>query len=341
MTQTSDRLAAAISVDEILPNIAEATVNGTGAVAGQVTAFLPGGGRKSVEWPAAGIATSFPIAVPVTYHGDEVGEIAIATLHGEKLRSEARELLAALAGQAGIAVHNARLTIELEARLQEISTQADELRASRQRIVTAREAQRQRVVEVIADRVETRLDRVAELLDRLGPLLVSDVDLALAHIDALTDEAGQALEALRELARGIFPAILADQGLGPALHAVVRSVEPWSVDVLLGEIDGSCRHDAQAETTVYFCVVQALQNAGKYAPGSDVVVRVDPEPDRLTFSVSDNGPGADPRCFREGNDIRAMRDRVEAVDGEFEATTELGTGTVISGSVPAHRLPVR
>ena len=340
MTQTSDRLAAAISVDEILPDIAKATVNGTGAVAGRVTAFLPGGGRTTVEWPATGIATSFPIAVPVSYHGEEVGEIAIATLHGEKLRSEARELLTALAGQAGIAVHNARLTIELEDRLREISAQADELRASRQRIVAAREAQRQRVVQVIADRVETRLDRVAELLEGLAPLLVRDPDLAVARIDELTAEAGHGLEALRELARGIFPAILAEQGLGPALHAFLRTAELASVDVLLGEIDGSRRHEAQAETTVYFCVVQALANAGKYAPGSDVVVRVDPEPGRLTFSVSDNGPGADPQRFREGNDIHDMRDRVEAVDGDFEATTALGMGTVISGSVPARLLDV-
>jgi signal transduction histidine kinase len=335
MAQTGDRLAGAISVDEILPDIAEATVRGTGAVAGQVTAFLPGGGSTTVEWPAAGTATSFPIVVPVSYCDEEVGRISLATVHGERLRPEAEELLAALAAQAGIAVNNARLTIELEARLREISAQADELRASRQRIVAARHAQRQRVVQLIRTRVEVRLDRASAMLDGLGLLLRSDLDDAVDQIDRLVGECGDALDALRALARGIFPAILADQGLGPALDAYVRQADLRTVDVRLDGLDGSRRHDPQAEATVYFCVVQAVANAGTYAPGSDVVVLVHGEPGRLAFSVSDDGPGADPVRLRNGNDVRDMRDRVEAVGGAFEATTAPGEGTVISGSVPA------
>jgi signal transduction histidine kinase len=335
MAQTSDRLAGAISVDEILPDIAEATVRGTGAVAGQVTAFLSGGGSRTVHWPDAGIATSFPIVVPVRYRDEEVGRISIATVHGERLRPEAEQLLVALAGQAGIAVHNARLTIELEARLREISAQADELRASRHRIVSARQAQRQRVAELIHSRVEARLEHASDMLDVLEPMLASDVERAVEQIDRLVEECGGALDALRDLARGIFPAILGDQGLGPALDAYVRRADLKTVDVGWGGLDGTCRHDPQAEATVYFCVIQALGNAIEYAPSSDVVVRVCAEPGRLTFSVSDDGPGADPIRLRDGNDIRDMRDRVEAVGGDFHATTSIGTGTVISGAVPA------
>ncbi len=334
MAETSDRLAAAISIDEILPSIAQASVTGVGGVAGQVTAFLPGGGRKTVEWPEAGIVTSFPFVMPVTYQGEAVGEIGVATVRGERLRPEAKALLAALAGQAGLAVNNARLAIELKARLQEISGQAAELRASRQRIVTARQVQRQRVVQIIHDQVEIRLDRAAEMLDELEPLLGSDVERSRECVDSLVDECGNALGALRELARGIFPAILADRGLAAALDAYVLRADMANVDVRFDRVDATDRCDPQAEVVVYFCVIQALANVGAYAPGSSAVVRVRVEMDHVTFSVADDGPGTDPQRLQAGGDVRDMRDRVEAVGGELDALTTPGEGTVISGSVP-------
>ncbi len=131
MAEFSDRLASAISVDEILPRIAETAVTGVGGIAGQVTAFLPGGGSRTVEWPKNSNVTSFSYVMPVTYRGDDVGEIAVATAHGERLRPEEEELLAALGAQAGLAVNNARLTIELQARLEEISVRARDLRTRR------------------------------------------------------------------------------------------------------------------------------------------------------------------------------------------------------------------
>ncbi|MDZ4828492.1 MAG: hypothetical protein SGJ13_18790 [Actinomycetota bacterium] len=337
MAEASDRLAGAISVEEILPRIAEATVKGVGGVAGQVTAFLPGGGSRTVEWPAGGLVDSFPFVVPVMYGGDEVGEIAIATAHGERLRPEDEELLTALAAQAGLAVNNARLTIELQARLQEISEQAAELHASRQRIVTARQEQRQRVVQLIHDRVEVRLDRVGSMIEELDPLLPTHVDDAFVCIDALLEECGAALDGLRDLARGIFPAILADQGVVSALDAYVLQAR-LPVDVRLDGSGAMDRYDAQSETTVYFCAIQALANAGTYASGSNVVVEVRAEFGRLAFSVVDDGPGVDPHRLLAGADVRDMHDRVEAVGGELETTSELGVGTTIVGWVPLHTL---
>lgn len=337
MAEVSGRLAGAISVEEILPRIAEATVKGVGGLAGEVTAFLPGGGSRTVEWPGTGIVTSFPFVVPVAYRGEHVGQIAVAMAHGERLRPEAEALLAALAAQAGLAVNNARLTIELQSRLQEISVQAAELRASRQRIVTARQAQRQRVVQLIHERVVVRLGRASEMLDELEPLLLDDVEDAVECIDALLDECRDALDALRELARGIFPALLADQGVVPALEAYVLR-EQLPVDVQLEGMDASERYNPQAEATVYFCVIQALANAGAYAPGSAVSVSVRAELDHLVFGVVDDGPGTDPQRLRAGADIQDMRDRVEAVGGAFAATSAPGEGTAISGRVPVESL---
>ena len=232
MAEFSARLAGAISVDEILPRIAEDTVKGVGGVAVRVTALLSGGRTRTVEWPESGVVTSFPYVTPVTYRGTEVGQIAVATAPGERLRPKEEQLLTALAAQAGIAFNNARMAIELQARLQEISIQTAELHASRQRIVTARQAQRQQVVGLIHDRVEVRLERGSNLLDELEPLLACDVERALERIDALSGECGEALDAMRELARGIFPAILADQGLAAALDAyVLRAGLPVDVRI--------------------------------------------------------------------------------------------------------------
>jgi signal transduction histidine kinase len=337
MAEFSDRLGGAISVDEILPRIAEATVKGVGGVAGQVTAFLPGGGSRTVEWPRAGIAASFPFVLPVTYRGEQVGEIAVATAHGERLRPAEEELLAALATQAGLAVNNARLTIELQARLQEISVQAAELHASRQRIVTAREAQRQRIVQLIQERVEARLHEASAMLVDLEELFEPDVARAFDRIDALRDQCNQALDALRDLARGIFPAILADQGVSAALDAYVLQAQ-LSIDVRVVGMAAGERYDPQAEATVYFCVIQALVNAGTYASGSTVVVSVRAEGGRLAFSVTDDGPGVDPQQLEAGADIRDMRDRVEAFEGQLDATAAPGRGTKITGWVPVHAL---
>lgn len=333
MAEFSDRLGSAISVDEILPRIAEATVKGVGGVAGQVTAFLPGGGSRTVKWPRAGVETSFPFVLPVTYRGEQVGEIAVATAHGERLRPDEEELLAALAAQAGLAVNNARLTIELQARLQEISVQAGELRASRQRIVTARQVERQRVVQLIQERVEARLHTTATLLADLDELFEPEVDRALDRIDALRDQCGQALDSLRELARGIFPAILADRGVRSALDAyVLQSHLP--IEVRIDGMESGERHEPQAEATVYFCVLQALVNAGTYASRSEVTVSLRAENGQLAFSVVDDGPGADPRRLSAGADIRNMRDRVEALEGQLDASAAPGRGTTIAGWVP-------
>ena len=100
------------------------------------------------------------------------------------------------------------------------------------------------------------------------------------------------------------------------------------------------RYDPQIEATVYFCMIQALANAGAYASGSTITARVYAEEHHLGFSLVDDGPGVDPARLQAGADIHDMRDRVEAIGGEFNATSVLGTGTAISGRVPTQSLAV-
>jgi signal transduction histidine kinase len=125
--------------------------------------------------------------------------------------------------------------------------------------------------------------------------------------------------------------VLADQGVLPALQAYVLQARlPVEVE-LLGMNE---RYEANAEAAAYFCVVQALNNAGAYAPGSDVTVRLEASGDGLEFSVVDDGPGVDQDRLAEGADIQDMRDRVEAVGGRFDAVSAVGRGTAVAGWLP-------
>ena len=271
----------------------------------------------------------------VRHHGEPVGEIAVAKASSDRFTPVDDELLSSLAAQAGMAFNNARLTMELQTRLQEISAQAADLRSSRQRIVTAREVQRQRVVQLIHERVESRLEGAEAQLEEVERILPEAGDRAVDCFDELLAQCGESLDALRALARGIFPAVLADQGVVPALQAhVLQAGLP--VEIVIEGHPG--RFDPNAEASVFFCVVQALADAGTYASGSHVTVRLTAGVDQLAFSVVDDGPGVDPRRPAQGADIQDMRDRVEAVGGGFEAGSTLGQGTVVSGWVPARSL---
>jgi signal transduction histidine kinase len=331
MADFAGRLSGVISVDEVLPQTAEAVALGVGAAAVRVTTFHHGGGTRSVRWPAGDDTKSFTKVVVVLHRGVPVGEIAVAKPPGERLTPAEHRLLSSLVAQAGVAFNNAGLTVELEDRLQEMTEQTAELRASRQRIVTARQGLRQRVVELIHDRVETHLERADRELVQVQSLLPDRGEEALRHFELLLDEGQAGLDALRDLARGIFPAVLADQGVLAALQAFVLQAQlPVEVDLR----GGHERWEASAEATVYFCVVQALNNAGAYARGSSVTVHLVVDGDRVEFSVADDGPGVDDHTLAAGADIQDMRDRVEAVGGHFDAVSIVGRGTAIGGWLP-------
>jgi len=337
MADLAVRVSSAISVDDVLPRVAEAVALGVGATASRVTVHLPGGGTPAVAWPAGGSVSQFTRVLPVAYRGQAIGEIAVAKPPPERLSADEEGLLAALASQAGLAFNNVRLTIELQSRLADLSARAEELRASRQRIVTAREGQRQRVVQIIQDQVEARLEEAATTLTGAEELVLHDPDRAVVALDRAAALSSEAIESLRNLARGVFPALLADRGVRLALEAHVRNAQlPAEVEAV--GLPAGQRFDPQAEASVFFCVTGALSNAGKYASGSAICVRLIAEDGRLAFEVSDDGPGADLEVLAEGPDLLDMRDRVEAVGGQLELSSSPGRGTVVAGWVPARPL---
>src|SRR5206468_2603682 len=150
----------------------------------------------------------------------------------------------------------------------------------------------------------------------------------------LKAEATEALENLRDLARGIYPPLLADQGLVAALTAQARkSQTPVTV-----EADGIGRFSQDAEAAVYFCCLEALQNVAKYAAATHASVELVEGKDSLTFVVSDDGVGFDQNLSGYGTGMQGMADRVAALGGELRVTSAPGEGTVIEGRVPIDRV---
>src|SRR5207302_3160638 len=151
LSECSRRMAEALSMDEVLPRMAEAAARGVGGPSARVRVFVPGGADRVVAWPVESHTSSFDRTELVLHQGEPVGEIAVAKLRGESVTLGEAALLTDLAGQAGPALSNIRLTLELEGRLRELAAQADELRASRQRIVAAQDAERRQLERDIHD----------------------------------------------------------------------------------------------------------------------------------------------------------------------------------------------
>jgi signal transduction histidine kinase len=319
LAEFSRGLARAPSLDNVLPRMAEAAARGVGAVRGRVRVYVPGGRDQAVSWPPDSIGESFDRTALVLHQGTPVGEIAVARPRGETLTHAEETLLADLAAQAGPALATLRLTLDL--------------RASRQRLVAAQDAERRRLERDIHDGAQQDLVALAVQLRIARQLLRKDPSRSASLFDDLDRQAKDALVTLRDLARGIFPPMLADRGLVGALKAHILRAFPAARLEYGGEL-ATARFAPQAEAAVYFCCLEALQNAGKHAEDSAVAVHLSNGDGWLAFSVSDNGPGFDPSLASGGSGLQSMADRVAALDGMLDVTSVQGRGTTISGRVP-------
>ena len=153
----------------------------------------------------------------------------------------------------------------------------------------------------------------------------------LAQLQA---EAEDALENLRDLARGIYPPLLADQGLAAALEAQSRKA-PVLVAI---QADGLARYPQEAEAAVYFCSLEALQNVGKYAGVSKATVRLVEQEGHLIFEVTDDGAGFDTTMSSYGTGLQGMADRLSALGGELQVHSAPGMGTTVTGWLPVRAL---
>jgi signal transduction histidine kinase len=210
LTEFSDRIAGALSLDEVLPRIAEAAAHGVRATRSRVRVYVPGGQDRAVVWPPDALPGPFERTVPVFHQGTPVGEIAVSKPDRDPITSAEVNLLAHLAAQAGPALENVRLDLELQERL-------EDLRASRQRIVAAQDAERRRLERDVHDGAQQQFVAIAVSLRVAQELVESDPAEARALLDELRLQANDALSTLRDLARGIYPPALVDRGVTAAL----------------------------------------------------------------------------------------------------------------------------
>ena len=245
----------------------------------------------------------------------------VAALVHDPVLLERRALLAATAAAARLALENERLQAELRAQL-------GELRVSRARIVSAGDEERRRLERDLHDGAQQRLLSLGLALQLARAKLGPDANGAAELLAEADDELRAALDELRELARGIHPAVLTEHGLSAALRSLA---ERSPVPVTIGELPEQ-RLPAPTEAAAYFLVSEALTNVAKYAHASRVRVRVAHDHERVLVDVDDDGVGgADPA---RGSGLRGLADRVHALDGDLELESEPGCGTHLRAEIP-------
>jgi signal transduction histidine kinase len=337
LSQFSERVAETYGADEALPRMARVLAEGTGAERARVWLRTGALLRPAASWPESVGAAEEPVpirggdlpdlggdrAVPVRHQGELLGALTVTKRPGESLTPIEESLLDDLAHQAGLVLKNVGLTAELLARL-------EDLRASRQRLVAAQDEERRRLERNLHDGAQQNLVAIKVKLGLAEVYAGKDPEKAKQLLSELKGDADEALETLRDLARGIYPPLLADQGLKSALSVQARKA---TVPVDL-RADGIGRYSQDIEAAVYFCCLEALQNVQKYAGAGAVLVGLREVDGSLMFEVDDDGKGFDVATQKRGSGNQNMADRVEALDGTLTIASSVGAGTTVTGTIP-------
>jgi len=277
----------------------------------EFTCYADADGRE-VELPAAGGRRAVTRI-------DHEGQPVAALVHDPVVRQEP-ELLDGVCAAAGIALENARLQVELRARL-------EELRGSRARIVEVTQGERKRLERNLHDGAQQRLVALSLELGVLARRMDGDAE-ARSRIEAARGEVTASLGELREIARGLHPAVVSAHGLEVALQqAAALAPVPVEMDV---DVDG--RLPEPVEVAAYYVVCESLANVGKYARATAAAVRVHHGAGLLSVEVSDDGVGG--ADTERGSGLRGLADRVEALDGRLQVWSPAGGGTRVRAEIP-------
>jgi signal transduction histidine kinase len=328
------RIGGAYATEDVLPQMAHIVAAGTGAE--RVLVWLrvgdelrpqaasdgrPPGGSRPVAGHQLPVLPDADLNVPVLHRGELLGAVSVTMPKGEPLRPAGQQLVTDAASQAGLVLANAGLI--------------EDLRASRQRLVTAQDEARRRLERNLHDGAQQDLVALAIKAQLADVTIDEDPAEAKQILGEIRADAAGALENLRDLARGIYPPLLADLGLAAALNAQARK-SPLAVRV---EADGIGRFGQDTEAAVYFCCLEALQNTAKYARATQARVSLQARHGRLCFTVCDDGVGYDARHIPMGSGLRNMADRLAALGGQLEIRSAPAQGTTVTGHLPTAPAP--
>lgn len=319
LAEFSGRVGEAYAAEDVLPRMAQILAAGAGAESAAVWLKSAHEMRPTAVFPPdATPPENLPQdAFEVLHQGELLGALSVLMPASDPMTPGKERLVRDLASQAGLVLRNVRLI--------------EELRASRQRLVAAQDEERRKLERNIHDGAQQQLVALAVKLRLADTLMERDPTKAHELMTQLQGETIGALEDLRDLARGIYPPLLADKGLPSALEAQARKAAvPTTVSA-----DGVGRYTQDVEAAVYFSCLEAMNNIAKYADASSASVALTQSNGRLTFVVMDDGRGFDPHATGYGTGLQGIADRLDAIGGTLSIASRAGAGTTISGTVPA------
>jgi signal transduction histidine kinase len=337
----SERVGQTYANEDLLPRMARALGEGTVAARADVWVRIDEELRPEASWPEDApradrrpitsvepIASASSVFEPVRHQGELLGGLSIEKKPGEAVTATEEKLVRDLAAQAGLVLRNVALT-------EQLMDHIERLRASQKRLVSAQDEERRRLERNLHDGAQQQLVALAVKLRLAEQLTERDPPRARGLLADLQTETGEALENLRDLARGIYPPLLADKGLVAALESQARkSAVPVRIDA-----NGVGRYPQEAEAAVYFSCLEALQNVAKYAKASLATVSISDGDGGLRFEVTDDGVGFPQDATSYGTGLQGMADRLAALEGSLEVRSEPGVGTTVTGVVPVSILP--
>ncbi|HVF08724.1 MAG TPA: histidine kinase [Actinomycetota bacterium] len=335
LAEFSGRMGEAFATDDVLDRMAQILGEGTGAAVARVwlrigaelrpAAVHPAGAARS-ETVRVAVGEALPAipsdaAVEVRDRGELLGALSVEMPPDEPMDPAKERLVKDLASQAGLVLRNVRLV--------------EDLRQSRRRLVAARDEERRKLERNIHDGAQQQLVALAVKARLARTLTERDPAKAAEMLTQIEAETHEALEDLRDLARGIYPPLLADKGLEAALVAQARK-SPVPVEV---EAHGIDRWPQEIEAAVYFSALEALQNTAKYAHASRAIITLSRANGSLSFTVADDGRGFDTSATGYGTGLQGIADRLGALDGDLEIASRPGAGTIVTGRVPVASAP--
>ena len=334
LTEFSSRVGGAYATEDVVPRMAQILGEGAGAKVARVWLRVGRELRPSASWPSDAAAPpnvaivgdavpSIPgaYAAAVRDRGELLGALSVEMPASDPMTPDKERLVADLASQAGLVLRNVALV--------------EELRGSRRRLVAAQDHERRKLERNIHDGAQQQLVALAVKARLARQFVARDPAKTEEMLGQIEAETQTALDDLRDLARGIYPPLLADKGLEPALDAQARKA-PFPVRV---DADGVGRLPQDVEAAVYFSCLEALQNVAKYAGAAEATITITRAAAALTFAVTDDGHGFDPNTVGSGGGLEGVADRLAAIGGTFDLRTAPGAGTTISGTVPVIDVP--
>lgn len=347
LSRFSDSVTSAYATNDLAARMAMLLANGTGATWAQVWLIVSDRLTLAATWPPDANADQTPPtlrtedtfvtdggirALPVRHGGQLLGMLRVQERPALALTLVEERLFAGLAAQAGLVLKWVGLHAELDARRADLLVRSDQIKASRERLIEAQDAERSRLERDLHDGAQQHLVALTVNLRLAHTIVGHSPNRARVVVSDQAVAALAAIETLSTLSRGIYPRELADEGLGEALRsAVAASAMPITIN-----IQSAPRLPEAVEAALYFCCMEALQNVAKHSAARTVAVRVAEDSYGWQLTVVDDGRGFDQThaSAAAGAGLANMHDRLDAVGGGVEVVSRSGTGTTVTATVP-------